>query len=101
MLKNSEELVIIVFLFRYKHCYEEACSGLDEMLIREKGINRDDYIHGSLLVLNELFRVSNVQWERYYEELMQKLEFNQNTSPGVRPFYTIDTFSSSRILTFR
>ncbi|XP_065216693.1 serine/threonine-protein kinase mTOR isoform X2 [Planococcus citri] len=66
----------------YKNCYEEACMGLDEMLIREKGINRDDYIHGSLLVLNELFRVSNVHWERYYEELMQKLEFNQSLSLG-------------------
>lgn len=66
------------FFSRYKQCYDEAVFGLDETIIKEKNVNRDDYIHGSLLVLNELFRISNVQWERFYDELMDKLQYNQN-----------------------
>lgn len=77
-------ILINFFVNRYKHCYEEANIGLDDSIIREKGVNKEDHIHGSLLVLNELFRVSNVQWERYYEELMQKLEFNQNCNGEVK-----------------
>lgn len=58
-------------------------AGLDETIVREKGFNRDDHIHGSLLVLNELFRISYVHWERYYEDLMQKLNFNQDAKSEV------------------
>ena len=75
--------VFFSFRYRYKHCYEEAMTSLDETVIRERGINRDDHIHGSLLVLNELFRISDVPWERYYEELMQKLDFNQDANSEV------------------
>ncbi|KAI5755082.1 hypothetical protein M8J77_013919 [Diaphorina citri] len=58
----------------YRLCFEEAMSGLDEVFSREKGVNREDRIHGSLLVLNELLRVSNVTWERTYEDLMNRLQ---------------------------
>ncbi|KAL1122375.1 hypothetical protein AAG570_003780 [Ranatra chinensis] len=53
----------------YKQCYEEAMSGFDEVFTKEKGVYRDDRIHGSLLVLNELFRCSNTEWERTYQTL--------------------------------
>lgn len=79
LLVLCRNLLIFALRFRYKNCYEEAINGLDETLSREKGFNRDDHIHGSLLVLNELFRISNIHWERYFEELMQKLEFSQNS----------------------
>ncbi len=94
LLRRELRLVASKLLcrFRYKHCYEEAIIGLDDALIREKGINKEDHIHGSLLVLNELFRVSNVQWERSYEELKQKLEFNQNPSSEVISKYYIFFF---------
>ncbi|XP_077275474.1 serine/threonine-protein kinase Tor isoform X1 [Temnothorax americanus] len=57
----------------YKQCYDEVIDGFAEVYTKEKGINRDDRIHGSLLVLNELLRCSNVQWERNYEALMERL----------------------------
>lgn len=57
----------------YKQCYDEAKIGLDEGLVREKGYNRDDRVHGSLLVLNELLRCANVRWERQQEELLLSL----------------------------
>lgn len=46
-------------------------------------MNRDDRVHGSLLVLNELMRCSNAQWERLYEDLMQKLQCPVTSPPSV------------------
>ncbi|XP_043266889.1 serine/threonine-protein kinase mTOR isoform X2 [Venturia canescens] len=57
----------------YKQCYDEIVSGFDDIHPRERGSNRDDRIHGSLLVLNELLRCSNIQWEKNYEALMERL----------------------------
>uniref|UniRef100_A0AAU7B991 Serine/threonine-protein kinase TOR n=1 Tax=Pyrrhocoris apterus TaxID=37000 RepID=A0AAU7B991_PYRAP len=53
----------------YKQCFEEAMSGFEEMYLKEKGVNRDDRIHGSLLVLNELFRCSNSEWENTFSSI--------------------------------
>ncbi|PNF25178.1 Serine/threonine-protein kinase mTOR, partial [Cryptotermes secundus] len=61
----------------YKQCYDEATSGFDEIYTREKGVSRDDRVHGSLLVLNELLRCSNAEWERSYEELMDRVQYQQ------------------------
>lgn len=69
--------------YRYKQCYDESSNGFNDTLSREKGVNRDDIIHGSLLVLNELMRCSNAQWERGYEDLMQKLHCPVTTPPSV------------------
>lgn len=59
----------------YKQCYDEILVGFED--VKEKGYNREDRIHGSLLVLNELLRCSNLQWEKQYEDLMERL----NCSP--------------------
>lgn len=40
---------------------------------KEKGITKDDRCHGSMLVLNELLRCSNAEWERQFWELREKL----------------------------
>ncbi|KAG8279049.1 hypothetical protein J6590_008067 [Homalodisca vitripennis] len=66
----------------YKQCYDEASNGFDDTFTKEKGVNRDDRVHGSLLVLNELMRCSNAQWERSYEDLMQKLQCPVTTPPS-------------------
>lgn len=56
----------------YKISYIEANKSFTEevmmaMLPKEtKGMTRDDRIHGSLIVFNELFRCSNATWERRY-----------------------------------
>uniref|UniRef100_A0A2H8U2W2 Serine/threonine-protein kinase TOR n=1 Tax=Melanaphis sacchari TaxID=742174 RepID=A0A2H8U2W2_9HEMI len=62
----------------YKQCYEEVMNGIDDSINKEKGIVRDDKIHGSLLVLNELLRVSNINWERRNDSLMQRLQWDQS-----------------------
>lgn len=59
-------------------------NGLDETINKEKGTSRDDKIHGSLLVLNELLRVSNINWERQNDSLMQRLQWNQSQTNAVR-----------------
>lgn len=56
------ETLIFFFLFP-KHTYEEAEKGFDETLAKEKGMNRDDRIHGALLILNELVRISSMEGE--------------------------------------
>ncbi|KFW89964.1 Serine/threonine-protein kinase mTOR, partial [Phalacrocorax carbo] len=53
----------------YRHTYEEAEKGFDESLAKEKGMNRDDRIHGALLILNELVRISSMEGERLREEM--------------------------------
>ncbi|KAK0179190.1 hypothetical protein PV327_008004 [Microctonus hyperodae] len=57
----------------YKQCYDEIVAGFEDVYTKERGYNRDDRIHGSLLVLNELLRCSNIQWEKNYEALMERL----------------------------
>ncbi|KAK6628142.1 hypothetical protein RUM43_001953 [Polyplax serrata] len=57
----------------YKQCFDEAKQGLEDIYIREKGFNRDDRVHGALLVLNELLRCANIKWERTQEDLNTKL----------------------------
>ncbi|CAG0917861.1 unnamed protein product [Notodromas monacha] len=61
----------------YQQCLDEAFLGFHEVVTKEKGISRDDRIHGSLLVLNELFRVSNLDFESSKAHL--------DTFPGRQP----------------
>ena len=51
----------------YSHCFNEALAGLEEN--GAKGSVREDKIHGSLLVLSELLRCSNADWEVVNREL--------------------------------
>ncbi|KAK5863187.1 hypothetical protein PBY51_000236 [Eleginops maclovinus] len=53
----------------YKQTFEEAEKGFDETLAKEKGMNRDDRVHGALLILNELVRISSMEGERMREEM--------------------------------
>lgn len=62
-------------------------NGLDDSMNKEKGIVREDKIHGSLLVLNELLRVSNINWERKNDSLMQRLQWDQSQTSAVSKIY--------------
>uniref|UniRef100_A0A8C7T9D6 Serine/threonine-protein kinase TOR n=1 Tax=Oncorhynchus mykiss TaxID=8022 RepID=A0A8C7T9D6_ONCMY len=53
----------------YKQTFDEAEKGFDETLSKEKGMNRDDRVHGALLILNELVRISSMEGERMREEM--------------------------------
>nr|QXN57741.1 serine/threonine-protein kinase [Bemisia tabaci] len=65
----------------YKQCYDEAIHSFEE-IPGQKSVNRDEKIHGSILVFNELLRCSNAQWERGYEALMLRLQFQNSNEPS-------------------
>ncbi|GBP30110.1 hypothetical protein EVAR_94953_1 [Eumeta japonica] len=58
----------------YMQCYEEAMVSFEDLPIKEKGVTKEDKVHGGLLILNELFRCSNANWEKHYSSLMQSLD---------------------------
>lgn len=62
----------------YSDCYTEAMTSFSDHNLR--GLNRDEHVHGALLILNELLRCSNATWEKKYTTLMQKLDAEQETS---------------------
>ncbi|CAG9773619.1 unnamed protein product [Ceutorhynchus assimilis] len=69
----------------YKQCYD--MSG--KLLSVDKGERiRDERAHGSLLILNELLRCSNVAWERKYMVLQE------STNP--KPISSEDDFNFTR-----
>lgn len=54
----------------YKISYAEAIKSFNEdPTLIQKGVTRDDRIHGSMIIFNELFRCSNANWERRYNTL--------------------------------
>ena len=53
----------------YKQCYDEAIICFGEVPMKEKGVTKDDRVHGAIIVLDELMRCSNQTWERRYSEL--------------------------------
>ncbi|XP_068617992.1 serine/threonine-protein kinase mTor-like [Battus philenor] len=64
----------------YSECYEEAMTSFSDQNTRERGLNRDEHVHGALLIFNELLRCSNAAWEKKYTMLMQKLDAEQDVS---------------------
>lgn len=72
----------------YLECYDEAMSSFSDQAAREKGLSRDDNVHGALLILNELVRTSNANWEKKYTMLMQKLDADQDITDEISPLNT-------------
>ncbi|PIK33481.1 target of rapamycin [Apostichopus japonicus] len=62
----------------YEQSYEEAMRGFEEPIEKQKGLNRDDKLHGALLIINELIRIScaegekmRLEKEEIYQQQMQ------------------------------
>ncbi|XP_017768823.1 PREDICTED: target of rapamycin [Nicrophorus vespilloides] len=55
----------------YKLCFTETTKLLN---VEKNDKTRDDRVHGALLVLNELVRCSNAEWERKYTGLIESME---------------------------
>lgn len=53
----------------YQQCYDQAIVCFGDVPIKEKGVIKDERVHGALIVLNELLRCSNIVWERRYSAL--------------------------------
>lgn len=95
----------------YMQCYEEAMLSFEEIPLKEKGITKEDRVHGGLLILNELLRCSNAVWEKKYSYLMQCLDTQQDNtvsddilfistklhSPSVKRGYLCDGFKTENV----
>ncbi|XP_025831250.1 serine/threonine-protein kinase Tor [Agrilus planipennis] len=57
----------------YKQCYDET---VELLKVDRYDKSKDDRIHGALLVLNELVRCSNSEWEHKYTALMESTDIN-------------------------
>ncbi|KAH9523104.1 hypothetical protein Btru_065813 [Bulinus truncatus] len=70
----------------YKQCFDEALKPFDEAVGREKKMTKDDWIHGSLLIINELLRCSNNDAERLrieVEEITSEQIIHEKSSKEV------------------
>lgn len=65
---------------------------------KDKGSVRDDKVHGSLLVLNELLRISNIDWESQNDALMQRLQWDQNQTNSVRYIFALHHMVAKNLL---
>lgn len=72
----------------YIQCYEESMLSFSEQSGRDRGLTRDDHVHGALLILNELLRCANSAWEKKYTTLMQKLDSEQDISDDMTSLNT-------------
>uniref|UniRef100_A0A182JMR8 Serine/threonine-protein kinase TOR n=1 Tax=Anopheles atroparvus TaxID=41427 RepID=A0A182JMR8_ANOAO len=66
----------------HMNCYDQAFECLREASVREKNLNRDDRIHGSLIVFNEILRCTHAMWEKKFMQL-ESLNVDQRRS--IRP----------------
>ncbi|KPJ18652.1 Serine/threonine-protein kinase mTOR [Papilio machaon] len=95
----------------YLQCYEEAMVSFEDIPFKEKGITKEDKVHGGLLILNELLRCSNAEWEKKYTHLMQSLDTQRDItvsddiifissklhSPSVKRGYLCDGFKTENV----
>ncbi|GBP30106.1 hypothetical protein EVAR_94949_1 [Eumeta japonica] len=72
----------------YRQCHEDILKPFSDATAREKGLNRDDCVHGNLLILNELLRCSHASWEKKYTNLMQKLDTEQDAADDITSLNT-------------
>ena len=91
----------------YSQCYDEAIYCFGENPAKEKGVTKDDRVHGALIVLNEILRCSNATWEKKYTSLKrlhpeQPRGFEHETSNIFPRFKTpfSDKFHSSHASQF-
>ncbi|XP_013189748.2 serine/threonine-protein kinase mTOR [Amyelois transitella] len=95
----------------YMQCYEDAMASFEEVPLKEKGVTKEDRVHGGLLILNELFRCSNAEWEKKYTHLMRSLDTQKDItvtddiifissklhSPSVKRGYLCDGFKTENV----
>ncbi|XP_076451616.1 serine/threonine-protein kinase mTOR-like isoform X2 [Babylonia areolata] len=53
----------------YRQCFDKAEEQVDEAQLKERKMTKDEWVHGSLLVINELLRCSNMEGERLRQEI--------------------------------
>jgi hypothetical protein len=68
-LESFNEFFSFDFQSWYKQCYDTAVSSLAEIDYAGGVRPREDRMHGALLVMAELLRCANANWERINREL--------------------------------
>uniref|UniRef100_A0A182MSJ1 Serine/threonine-protein kinase TOR n=1 Tax=Anopheles culicifacies TaxID=139723 RepID=A0A182MSJ1_9DIPT len=63
----------------HMNCYDQAFECLRDTVGREKNLNRDDRVHGALIVFKEILRSSHAAWEKKYM-LLDSLNVEQKRS---------------------
>ncbi|RZC37432.1 serine/threonine-protein kinase mTOR [Asbolus verrucosus] len=77
----------------YKQCYDESVK----MLSVERGERmREERVHGFLLILNELVRCSNAEWERKHKSLLERTDTKQTVEMSFNFTKSRFVFSVSR-----
>eukprot|EP00095_Tigriopus_kingsejongensis_P005635 maker-scaffold420_size176246-snap-gene-0.24 protein:Tk05635 transcript:maker-scaffold420_size176246-snap-gene-0.24-mRNA-1 annotation:"target of rapamycin" len=66
----------------YTHLYEAAIQGFDPSAQDDRRVSREDRIHGSLLVLCELLRCSNYDWEMSNRDIEEEILCGDPLSQG-------------------
>ena len=73
----------------YRLCYQEALRGLrqqsggtQQQQLADKRITREDRVHGAIMVLLELMRCSNSDWERTNHEVEENILNEENMEGG-------------------
>ncbi|CAH1240669.1 MTOR [Branchiostoma lanceolatum] len=84
----------------YRQTYEEAEKGFDDSAGKERGVNKDDRVHGSLLIVNELIRNSSMEGERLRQE-MEEISQQQVQHDQQKPIkeFSFLGFKSTKNLT--
>lgn len=96
----------------YMQCYDEAMQSFEDITAKDKGAGREEKVHGGLLILNELLRCSNCEWETKYTHLKERLNKIQQDmgvsdeiiciseklhSPSVKRGYLSDGFKTENV----
>ncbi|XP_063917186.1 serine/threonine-protein kinase mTOR isoform X2 [Zophobas morio] len=77
----------------YKQCYDESVK----MLSVERGERmKEERVHGFLLIINELVRCSNADWERKYKSLLERTDTKQTVETSFNFTKSRFVFSVSR-----
>ena len=51
------------WLWLLQQCFDKAEDHVDDAQLKERKMTKDEWVHGSLLIINELLRCSNVEGE--------------------------------------
>jgi len=73
----------------YRQCFDEAEKLFDDIQAREKRMSRDDWAHGSLLIINELLRCSNIEGERVRQEMEEISQQQQQHERTYRDIHSL------------
>jgi FKBP12-rapamycin complex-associated protein len=89
----------------YKQCYDEAILCFGEVPLKEKGVTKDDRVHGALIVLNEILRCSNAVWERKYLALKrlhpEQPRSSNDEGHNILPRFPFDRFVTGATQTYQ